>query len=94
VRNDLRLAWQTNWAELDRRYGGGGFAWSSLVASTGNFYTAGMLQDLTDFFATHPAPAAQREVARAKEEIAGAVRWLAANAQGVCGHFANGGGWT
>ena len=44
------IAWEwmkRHWAELDGRYGAGGFDWSELVSSVGEFSTAAMLHDVT-----------------------------------------------
>ena len=80
------LAWefvQQNWAELNRRYTLTG-TMARIVSTAGHFSTEEMLQSVTVFFEAHQAAAAQRQVRLAKEEIRGAVRWLAANSQGVC----------
>ena len=81
-RRGLDLAWdfvRANWAELDRRYGRGGYAITSLVAFTGGFTSHQRAEEVAEFFRTHPAPSAQRAVQQALERIALNVAWLERN---------------
>jgi puromycin-sensitive aminopeptidase len=76
------LAWdfvREHWAELDRRYGRGGFAITSLVAFTGGFNTAERAAEVEAFFAAHPVPSAERAVQQALERIRLNVAWLERN---------------
>ncbi len=69
-----------NWAELDRRYGKGGFAVMRLVETTGRFTTAARAQEVEAFFAEHPAPSAARTIQQSLERIRLNERWLQQNA--------------
>ena len=76
------LAWdfvRENWAELDRRYGRGGYAITSLVAFTSGFTTSQRACEVAAFFRDHPVPSAQRAVQQALERIALNVAWLERN---------------
>jgi puromycin-sensitive aminopeptidase len=73
------LAWQfvkDNWAEFDRRYGGGGFGLMRLVSVCGNFASADKLADVESFFQEHPAPAAERTIRQSLERIRLNTAWL------------------
>ena len=81
-----RAAWQymkENWAELDRRHGGGGFAIMRLVGIPGAFATAEDREDVERFFTDHPVPSATRTVQQSLERIDLNRRWLEANVEGV-----------
>ena len=71
---------EANWAELDRRYGKGGFAIMRLVETAGRFTTSARAQEVEAFFAAHPAPSAARTLQQALERIRLNERWLARNA--------------
>ena len=76
------LTWQfikDNWAELDRRYGDGGFAITRLVAQTGGFTSPDKARDVEEFFNAHPAPSAARTIQQSLERIKLNVRWLERN---------------
>jgi puromycin-sensitive aminopeptidase len=76
------LAWQfvkDNWAEFDRRYGGGGFGLMRLVSVCGNFASADKLADVESFFQEHPAPAAERTIRQSLERIRLNTAWLDRN---------------
>ena len=76
------LAWrfaQDNWAELDRRYGKGGFAIMRLVGITGGFTTMERHDEVKAFFETHPAPSATRTIQQSLERIRLNVKWLERN---------------
>ena len=73
-----------NWKTLYATYGSGGFALTRLVLIASNFGTQEMLNDITTFFNEHPVPAAERAVARAKEEVEDATNWSKKNAKVVC----------
>ena len=52
-------AWEfvkNNWAEFDRRYGGGGFGLMRLVSICNSFTTEEQMADVERFFAENPAP--------------------------------------
>ena len=75
-------AWQfvkDNWAEFDRRYGGGGFGLMRLVSICNSFTTEERRADVEGFFAGHPAPAAERTIRQALERIRLNIRWLEGN---------------
>ena len=76
------LAWEfikSNWGELDRRYGAGGFAIARLVSVGGGFTTAARHDDVRDFFGSNPAPSAARAVRQTLERIELNARWLELN---------------
>ena len=76
------LAWEfikSNWGELDRRYGAGGFAIARLVSVGGGFTTAARRDDVRDFFESNPAPSAARAVRQTLERIELNARWLELN---------------
>jgi len=68
-----------NWAELDRRYGGGGFGIMRLVSITNNFAEMDKLADVETFFQEHPAPAAERTIRQALERIRLNATWVEKN---------------
>ncbi len=75
-------AWEfikDNWAEFDRRYGGGGFGLMRLVSVCSSFTTEERRADVEGFFAEHPAPAAERTIRQALERIRLNIRWLEQN---------------
>ena len=78
---------QQNWKLLDARYGSGGFALTRLVLTASHFYTQEKLDEVAAFFQGHPVPAAARAVARAEEEVGGAVAWVKEHAGAVCKWF-------
>ncbi|MBI2910778.1 MAG: M1 family metallopeptidase [Chloroflexi bacterium] len=85
------LAWQfvqENWAELDRRYGRGGFAISRLVGMTGAFTTLVRAREVEAFFQAHPAPSAARTIQQSLERIRLNARWLDLNRQPLATWFA------
>ena len=56
-------AWEfvkSNWAEFDRRYGGGGFGLMRLVSIVNSLTTEEGMADVERFFADNPTPAAER----------------------------------
>ncbi|MFQ5552500.1 MAG: M1 family metallopeptidase [Thermoplasmata archaeon] len=76
------LAWdfvKENWAELDRRYGRGGFALGRLVSITDAFSTPERVDEVEAFFQANPAPAAKRRIQQALERIRLNGRWLEKN---------------
>ena len=75
-------AWEfvkNNWAEFDRRYGGGGFGLMRLVSIVNSFTTAERMADVENFFAENPAPAAERTIRQALERMRLNIRWLEQN---------------
>ena len=78
----LDLTWEfmkSNWAELERRYAGGGFAIMRLVSITGGFTTAEAAEDVRSFFEEHPTPAATRAIQQSLERIELNRLWLERN---------------
>ena len=85
------LAWEflkDNWPELDRRYGEGGFALMRLVSIGSLFTTEEKRQEVADFFAAHPAPAAERTIRQGQERMAINIAWLAQNRDELRSWFA------
>ena len=85
------LTWEfmkENWAELDRRYSGGGFAITRLVAVTMGFTTDARYQDVEAFFDAHPTPGAARTIRQSLERIRLNVAWLERNRAELGGWFA------
>ena len=75
-------AWEfvkNNWAEFDRRYGGGGFGLMRLVSICNSFTTEEQMADVERFFADNPAPAAERTIRQALERMRLNIRWLEQN---------------
>ena len=76
------LAWdfvKNNWAEFDRRYGGGGFGLMRLVSICNSFTTAERMADVENFFVENPAPAAERTIRQALERMRLNIRWVEQN---------------
>ena len=77
-------AWEfvkSNWTELDRRYGGGGFGLMRLVSICSHFNSEERMADIDNFFAEHPAPAADRTIQQALERVRLNIKWLEQNRQ-------------
>ena len=75
-------AWEfvkNNWAEFDRRYGGGGFGLMRLVSIVNSFTTDEQREDVERFFTDNPAPAAERTIRQAVERMRLNIRWLELN---------------
>ena len=75
-------AWEfvkSNWAEFDRRYGGGGFGLMRLVSICSGFTTEEKMEDVQRFFTDNPAPAAERTIRQALERIRLNITWLEQN---------------
>ncbi len=75
-------AWEfvkNNWAEFDRRYGGGGFGLMRLVSICNSFTTDEQRADVENFFTENPAPAAERTIRQALERMNLNIRWLELN---------------
>ncbi len=73
------LAWdfvRSNWGEIFRRYGDGGFALMRLVSLVSGFSSMERLKEVDDFFSTNPTPAAERTIEQAKERIQINSDWL------------------
>ena len=84
------LAWQflkDNWAELDRRYGEGGFAIMRLVGIASAFTTLEMHDDVERFFTDNPAPGAARTISQSLERIRLSAAWLERNRDELAGWF-------
>ena len=80
------LAWQfmrENWAEIDRRYGEGGFGLMYLVEVTAGFTTPDRLEEVNGFFVNHPTPAAERTIRQCIEKIRLNIAWLDRNRAGL-----------
>ena len=75
-------AWEfvkNNWAEFDRRYGGGGFGLMRLVSIVNSFSTEERKAEVETFFTENPAPAAERTIRQALERMSLNIRWLEQN---------------
>ena len=84
------LAWQfvkDNWAELDRRYGEGGFALMRLVNITSGFTSLEMREDVERFFADNPAKGAERTIRQSLERIQLNNAWLQRNRDELAAWF-------
>ena len=84
------LAWQflkDNWAELDRRYGEGGFAIMRLVGIASAFTTLEMHDDVERFFTDNSAPGAARTISQSLERIRLNAAWLERNRDELVGWF-------
>jgi aminopeptidase N len=80
------ITWQfmkDNWAELDRRYGKGGFAIMRIVGITGGFTSMERHGEVVQFFEEHPTPSAARTIQQSLERIRLNVRWLERNRDAV-----------
>lgn len=80
------ITWQfmkDNWAELDRRYGKGGFAIMRIVGITGGFTSMERHDEVVQFFEEHPTPSAARTIQQSLERIRLNVRWLERNRDAV-----------
>ena len=85
------LAWELvkdNWAEFDRRYGGGGFGLMRLVSICSHFNSQEKADEVDSFFAEHPAPAAERTIRQALERVRLNIKWLEQNRQELTDWFA------
>jgi len=85
------LAWEfvkDNWAEFDRRYGGGGFGLMRLVSICSHFNSQEKAAEVDSFFAEHPAPAAERTIRQALERVRLNIKWLEQNRQELTDWFA------
>ena len=85
------LAWEfvkDNWAEFDRRYGGGGFGLMRLVSICSHFNSQEKADEVDSFFAEHPAPAAERIIRQALERVRLNIKWLEQNRQELTDWFA------
>jgi puromycin-sensitive aminopeptidase len=85
------LAWEfvkANWAEFDRRYGGGGFLLMRLIESvTSSFATPQREREVAEFFKDHPAPSAARTIQQCLERIRINTRWLRQNRDALATWF-------
>ena len=73
------LAWdfvRSNWEEIYRRYGDGGFALMRLVSLVSGFTSMERLKEVEDFFSANPTPAAERTIEQAKERIRINSAWV------------------
>ena len=85
------LAWdfvKSQWAEFDRRYGGGGFGLMRLVSICSHFNSQEKADEVDSFFAEHPAPAAERTIRQAMERVRLNIKWLEQNRQELTAWFA------
>lgn len=82
------MAWQfvqANWAELDRRYGSGGFALSDLVyGTTAGLTTQAGLNSVQSFFTANPIPGAILDWQQSMEMIGTNIQWIAGDRTATC----------
>lgn len=82
------LAWQfvqTNWAELNLRYGSGGFALSDLVyGTTAGLTTQAGLNQVSGFFTVNPIPGAILDWQQSMEMIGTNIQWIAGDRAATC----------
>ena len=67
---DRKIAWafvRSHWPEVEKA--GGPFASSEVVAQAGSFCSPGMGDEVKEFFASHPVPAAERTLKQSLESI-------------------------
>ncbi|MDE2803258.1 MAG: M1 family metallopeptidase [Chloroflexota bacterium] len=86
------LAWdflKDNWDTFMERYGHGGFMLMRLVGLPRGFTTRERLEEVREFYETHPAPAAERSVRQTIEGLELNVAWLERNKEDVAAWFAN-----
>jgi puromycin-sensitive aminopeptidase len=80
------LAWdflKDNWDVFNERYGHGGFMLMRLVGLPRGFTTQERLDDVKQFYAAHPVPAAERSVRQVIEGLELNVAWLDKNKDDV-----------
>ena len=80
------LAWEflkDNWDVFNERYGHGGFMLMRLVGLPRGFTTQERLDDVRQFYTTHPVPAAERSVRQVIEGLELNVAWLDKNKEDV-----------
>ena len=88
--NGRNLAWEflkEKWDEFDRRYGSGGFGLMRLVSITNAFTSREKRDEVAEFFAAHPTPAAERTIRQALERIALNAAWLERNREELGQYF-------
>ncbi|MBM3941206.1 MAG: M1 family metallopeptidase [SAR202 cluster bacterium] len=91
-RHGRDLAWEfvkENWAELDRRYGRGGFSIMRLVGITGGFTSLERAKEVEAFFKAHPAPSAARTIQQSLERIRLNAKWVEKNTKSIGEWLAN-----
>ena len=84
------LTWEfvkDNWAEIDRRYGQGGFTVTAIVSIAGAFTTLERAQEVDEFFEANPAPSAARTIQQSLERIRLNHAWLERNGEGLASWF-------
>ena len=84
------LAWEflkDNWDTFMERYGHGGFMLMRLVGLPRGFTTRDRLDEVREFYTSHPAPAAERSVRQTIEGLELNVAWLERNKDGVAAWF-------
>jgi puromycin-sensitive aminopeptidase len=80
------LSWdfvKENWAELNRRYGQGGFAITRIVGVAAGFSSPEREAEVREFFDTHDAPSATRTIQQVLESIRLNGSWRALNLDSV-----------
>ena len=85
------LAWdflKDNWDTFMERYGHGGFMLMRLVGLPRGFTTRERLEEVREFYESHPAPAAERSVRQTIEGLELNVAWLERNKDDVAAWFA------
>ena len=85
------LAWdflKDNWDTFMERYGHGGFMLMRLVGLPRGFTTRERLEEVREFYESHPAPAAERSVRQTIEGLELNVAWLERNKEDVAAWFA------
>lgn len=74
------MAWRfltDNWAEFERRSGGGGFLLARLIAvTTEQFASEQKAAEVEAFFESHSAPAARRTIRQSVERIRSNAAWM------------------
>ena len=79
-----------NWDTFMERYGHGGFMLMRLVGLPRGFTTRDRLDEVREFYTSHPAPAAERSVRQTIEGLELNVAWLERNKEDVATWFGGG----
>lgn len=77
-----QLGWEfikSNWEEIDRRYGDGGFGIMRLIGNLSGFSSLDNSLEIQKFFDENPTPGAERTIRQSLESIAINHAWLMKN---------------
>jgi puromycin-sensitive aminopeptidase len=75
---------QDQWAEFDKRFGGGSFLLARMVQyATQGFATEEKALEIAAFFAAHPCPSAARTIDQSLETVRGKAAWISRDTAAV-----------